>query len=206
MTINIQSLECPKCGAPIHLMDEKCEHCNSVLIITSINQLEEFNPSEVNKYLKNYKTLLKDDPNNPRYQFGMGVCYLELKLFDRALRFFEKALDEMPESAKIYYYYALALLNGKRPKVHTFSEIKKIEDYINSAIDLDDTKAEYHYLLALIKYDFYVTNGLRQQPPTYTELIALSREKEHNKKEIDKMITYSGIKDDHVINMLNEHL
>lgn len=202
MNRNIKVETCPQCGAPVKLGSNKCEYCGSEFIVTSLAYLDKFDKTGINKYINHYKQMLKNNPDDGEINCAMGICYLDLKLYDLAIKYFAKAMEQIPDYADVYYYYALALFKGRRPKVLTLSEIRKIEDYLNAAIQIDNTKSKYYYLWALIKYDFYIKNGLKVNPPTFEELITQAKSKIYEETEIRKMLERVPINDQKLVNML----
>ncbi|MEM2144420.1 MAG: tetratricopeptide repeat protein [Candidatus Jordarchaeaceae archaeon] len=199
---NIKVNTCPQCGAPLKLGSNKCEYCEAEFLVSSLIYLKKFDQTGINKYINHYKQLLKDEPNNGEINCAMGICYLELGLYDLAIKYFSVAVEQIPNYADAYYYYALALLKGKRPKVLTLTEIKKIEDYLKAAIQIDDTKSKYYFLWALIKHDFYIKNGLRVNPPTFEELITQGNCKQYEKDEIDKMLQLVPTNDSELVSLI----
>jgi len=132
----------------------------------------------------------------------MGICYLDLGLHDLAIKYFAKAVEDMPDNADSYYYYALALLKGKRPKMLTLAEIRRIEEYLGAAIKIDDTKSKYYYLLALIKQDFYNYNGLAIKTPTVEELMNEAGSRPYDGTEIRKMLDRIQIGDQNLVSLV----
>lgn len=204
MSENTKVLTCPQCGAPIKPGVNKCEYCGAEFFVTSLAYLDKFDKKGTNKYINYYRQLLKNNPNNGEANCGMGICYLDLKLYDFAIKYFAKAIEQIPNFSDVYYYYALALFKGRKPKILTLSEIRKIEEYLNTAIQIDDTKAKYYYLLAFVKYDFYMKNGLKVNPPTFKELIDQASNRSCNKIEIDKILQRMPITDKYLINLVKE--
>ena len=204
MNGNIKVETCPQCGAPVKLSVNKCEYCEAEFIVISLAYLDKFDKTGINKYINHYKQLLKDNPENGELNLAMGICYLDLGVYDLATKFFSKAIEQIPDYGDAYYYYALALIKGRKPKVLTLKEVKKIEEYVNAAIQIDNTKSKYYYLWALIKYDFYIKNGLKMRPPTLEELIEESNSKEYDRQEIDKMLQRIPVKDEEILNIIRK--
>ncbi len=187
---NIKVQNCTQCGGPVKLDKNKCEYCNSEFLVLSLTSLDKFDKTGINKYISQYKELLKKSPDDGELHCAMGICYLDLYMYDLACKYFSKAIEYIPDYPDVYYYFALSLLKGKKPGILTLSEIKKVEEYLNTAIQLED-KAKYYYLLVLIKYEFYVKNGLKVNPPNVEELINRINKVEKNdldKAEIEKML------------------
>ena len=199
---DVRVLTCPQCGATVKISASKCEYCQAEFIVTSLASLDKFDKAGTNKYVNHYKQLLKDNPDNGELNCAMGICYLDLGLYDLAIKYFAKAVEEMPDNADSYYYYALALLKGKRPKILTLAEIREIEEYLNAAIKIDDTKSKYYYLWALIKYDFYKCNGLAMKAPTFEELLGEAKNRPYDDTEIKNMLTRIQIGDRDLLNLV----
>jgi len=202
MSGNLKVESCPQCGAPIKLGLSKCEYCEAEFLVTSLAYLDKFDRTGINKYINHYKQLLKENPDDGELNCAMGICYLDLGLYDLATKYFAKAVEQIPDYGDSYYYYALALLKGKRPKVLSLTEIKNIEAYLNAALQIDNSKSRYYYLWALIKHDFYIKNGLRLNPPTFEDLIGEANVRPYEKKEIEKVLQRVPINDQYLINLL----
>lgn len=193
---------CPQCGAPTRLDMKKCEYCEVEFLITSLSYLDRFDKTGITKYINHFKTQLNKDPENGELHQAMGICYLDLGSYDYAIKFFSKSVELMPECADAYYYYALALLKGKRPGLLTLTEIKNIEGLLNTAIQMNRDRSIYYYCWALIKYDFYLKNGLKVKPPTIEELIREARSKTYEKDEVKKMLQRIPIPDKEILNII----
>ncbi len=170
--------------------------------MASLACLDRFDKTGINKYINYYKQLLKESSDNGDLNCAMGICYLDLGLYDLASKYFAKVIEQIPDCGDVYYHYALTLFKGKRPKVLPLTEIRKIEDYLNAAIQIDDSKSKYYYLLALIKHDFYIKNGLRINPPTYRELISEADSRPYERSEVEKMLQHVPINDPYLIDLL----
>lgn len=69
------------------------------------------------------------------------------------------------------YYLALALLQGKRPRVLTYSQAVSIRAKLTSACALDSTKSCYWYFLALLEEDFFIDNGFSDDLDKVEDLV-----------------------------------
>ncbi|MFX0137565.1 MAG: tetratricopeptide repeat protein [Candidatus Hodarchaeota archaeon] len=170
--------------------------------MTSLSYLDKFDKTGINKYINNYRQMLKENPEDGELNCAMGICYLDLCLYDLAAQYFGKAIEQIPDHSDVYYYYAIALLKGKRPKVLSLTEIRKIEEYLGAAIQIDDSKSKCYYLWALIKHDFYIKNGLRIIPPSFEDLINKANGVPYDKNEIEMMLQRVPISDQNLINFV----
>lgn len=159
------NLTCPRCGAGVSTEQKKCEYCHSPIVIENLDCLKNLNLDE---YIKTYNNILKNDKNNEEINSSIAMCYLKLKLYDKAIKYFDTAMDSNIDNSYIYFYYAIALLKGKKPFLTPLSQIKRIIELLNTAITLEN-KAIYHYFLAYIKYDCYERKNLNITPNYLTE-------------------------------------
>jgi len=198
----LQVEECPQCGAPASPSDKQCRFCKSEFFVTSLSYVGSFDKGAIDKYINYYKGLTKAAPENGEAFFSLGLCYLQLKLFPLAQKNLEKAIELIPEYSDVYYYYALSLIKGRRVKIITSNEIKSIEQYLETAIQLDQNKAKYYYLSAIIKYDFYRMNGLIVPPPDADELIMEAKQKAQEPEEVQRLLDAVILRDEKFISSI----
>ncbi|HXF91025.1 MAG TPA: hypothetical protein VNJ29_03745 [Candidatus Nitrosotenuis sp.] len=101
-----------------------------------------------------------------------GKKLLAAKSYDQAIKVLEQSLEQNADFPETYYYLSIALLRGNRPKLLKLSRIKTIENYLSNAIRLEPQQGKGYVLWALVKYDFYILNGMLDRPPTYQDLLA----------------------------------
>ena len=164
--------ECPQCGAPAQPSARACEYCKAEFFVTSLAYLGRFKGGEVAKYLKHYKELAKQDPENEEGQLGLGLCYLQTGLHELAEQCFAKIIDAAPDQAQAYYYCALARIRGRRIRSLKLNEVRQLEAYLSTALQLADDVPQYMLLLAMLKRDYYEANGMRVPPPGAGQLLA----------------------------------
>ena len=98
------------------------------------------------------------------------MCYLKLKLYDKALTAFEKAMEDNFDNPETFFYAAICVLSGKKAFLAMRPEIDKIEGYINAALAIEP-RGIFHYLLAYIKYDYFERKYFNTSP-NYREALA----------------------------------
>lgn len=163
--------ECPQCGAPLSRGVSKCEYCKAALFVSSVSCLSNYDNSQIQKYIKYYKKLIADTPDDDKGYLGLGICYLQLSMYSLAKKELEKAIEIAPENSSAYYYYCLASIAGQRIRSLSFDTIEELLRYLNTAINLEPDNSLYLLLMMLIKHDFYVLNSLKQPAPTYEDLL-----------------------------------
>jgi tetratricopeptide (TPR) repeat protein len=100
-----------------------------------------------------------------------AIRHLQRGLYDEALKMLDNVLANDDNIADAYYYHALALLKGKRPRATVKSAATRIDRDLQAGIMLAPGQAHYYYLLALVKYDFYLVNGFGVPPPDIDTLL-----------------------------------
>jgi tetratricopeptide (TPR) repeat protein len=123
----------------------------------------------VNQYAATYREALQNEPDAKDLNNAVAMCYLKLKLYDKALSAFEKAMEDNFDNSETFFYAAICLLGGKKAFLAQRPEIDKIEEYINAAMMIEP-RGIYHYFLAYIKYDYFERKFFKTSP-TYREAL-----------------------------------
>jgi len=142
----------------------------------------------VQKYVTFYKGLLRKNSDDGEAELALGICYLDLGLYDLAIKQMDGAIEQIPEQADVYYYLAVSLFKGRKPRILRLSEVKKIESLLEAACQLDDSQAKYYYLRALVKYDYYFKNAMRVVGLGWQALLAEARERGGASAELVKLV------------------
>ena len=214
LPIKLDDTEIPGIPTTISYLDLRVTPIDEVFRLL-IKKLQSFKAEEVDsyknpftideqlvkKYVTKYKEKVKANPSDGKAVYTLGLFYLRLKLYDFALTNFKKAIDLMPEEADPYYYYALTLVKGKRPKILNHKDVNQIEEFLNTAIQLDD-KANFYYLAAIINYDYYAANGLRIPTPNYNELIKNAKTAKSDPDEIKILLDNIILRDEKLISII----
>jgi tetratricopeptide (TPR) repeat protein len=106
---------------------------------------------------------LADNPNNDALNMSVAMCYLKLKLYDKALPAFEKAIEDNFDNSETFFYAAISLLKGKKAFLALRPDIDKIIEYLNAAIMIEP-RGIYYYFSAYIKYDYFERKYLNITP------------------------------------------
>jgi tetratricopeptide (TPR) repeat protein len=168
--VQVVNLECPGCGAPVSTEQKVCIYCKRPIVIASFNTMQSMSPPELNKYANAYRKELVNNPDNQELNTSIALCYLKLKLYDKALPAFEKAMEENFDNAETFVYAAVCLLKGKKAFLASRADIDKAVEYINAALMIDP-KGIYYYFLAYIKYDYFERKYLNISPKWQDDLM-----------------------------------
>ena len=147
-------LNCPGCGGRVSTGQKTCEWCHKPVVITTFNSVASMPLPEVNKYASAYRKALGENPDNADLNKSIAMCYLKLKLIDKALPAFEKAIEENFDDSESYFYAAVCSLGGKKAFLNLRPAIDKALEYINAALSIEP-RGIYYYFMAYIKYDYF---------------------------------------------------
>jgi tetratricopeptide (TPR) repeat protein len=172
MAYNGKGLKCPNCNnQQLTENQTNCQYCGSLVVINSISSIQSFTPLDLNKYANSYRKQLADNPNNDTLNMSLGMCYLKLKLYDKAIPAFEKAIEDNIDNSESFFYFAVSLLKGKKAFLASRSDIDKAQEYINAALMIEP-RGIYHYFLAYIRYDYFERKYLNTTPnPNWEETL-----------------------------------
>lgn len=163
MAQTIVEINCPGCGARVSIDQKECEWCHNPVIVSTFNSVFNMPMPKVSENAGAYRKALAEEPDNKEYNTMIAMCYLKLKLYDKALPAFEKAIEDNFDNSETYFYAAICLLAGKKPFSQQKPTINKIEEYINAALMIE-AKGIYYYFLAYIKKDYYGRKFLKVSP------------------------------------------
>lgn len=167
--MRVITMNCPDCGAPVSIGDKECAYCGSSIIITSFSAVSGIEAGKLNSYISNYQEMLKTNPDNNQLNLSTAFCYLQLKIYDKALFYFERAIQDNFRNSETFFYAAVCLLNGKKAFLTRRETINKIETYINAARSTEN-RGIYAYFHAYIKYDYFKRKSLITEPQYMTLL------------------------------------
>lgn len=192
MALVADVLECPNCGAPVALQERVCGHCHSPVIVRRIQEVGKKSPQELNKYIQLYRNALKmTTGESVETLTALGICLLQKGSYAEALKHLEKAITLLPDDGESHYYLVLAMMQKKRPYMHTLTEIKRMVQYLDTALTYG-TNGKYYYLLYLIQVDFYNKKHLRNGRDA-NELMASASANELDDQDVMECNEYCGM-------------
>ena len=156
-------IKCPGCGADVSTRDEVCEYCGKPVIIRNFTSRASMSMPELNRYVGSYKKEIENNGENDAVNKSIAMCYLKLKQYQMAGKYFQKAMEDNFNDSENYFYAAVCLLEGKKAFLTTRTVIQQMETYLGDAISIEN-KGVYYYFLAYIKYDYYKRKCFRTTP------------------------------------------
>lgn len=187
MAQQIVELTCPGCGDRVTTGQKECKYCHKPIIISTFNSVYNMSLPEVNKYAKTYRDALGDHPENKELNTSVAMCYLKLKLYDKAIPAFEKAIEDNFDNSETFFYAAVSLLKGNKAFLTPRASIDKIEEYINAALMIEP-RGIYYYFWSYIKYDYFSRKYFNTRP-SYQD--ALQMALDNGVSEFDKEQLFS---------------
>ena len=172
MAHQVIDMKCPGCGAPTSTGETVCKYCHRPVVISTFNSVYSMPMPEVNKYAGAYRNALAQNPDNTALNNSIAMCYLKLKLYDKAQAAFEKVVEDNFDNSETFFYAAVCLLKGKKAFLAQRTDIDKAVEYINAALMIEP-RGIYYYFLAYIKYDFFERKYLNTTP-NYRECMQMS--------------------------------
>lgn len=191
MSHQIVELECPGCGKAITTSTQQCPQCFREIVITTFNSVSGMSTLEVNKQANAYRKAMVNDPDNQTLNTSIAFCYLKLKLYDKAIPCFEKAIEDNFDNSETYFYAAIALLKGKKAFLTPRPIIDKIEEYLQAAIMIEP-KGIYYYFWAYIRYDHHFRKFYRMTP-NYQELLLQAKRSGLSQTDVAELYKILGL-------------
>ena len=191
MVVQVHDNKCRNCNASADIGATKCKYCKEPVIISTFNSVYSMPMPMVNQYAANYREALQNEPDAKDLNNSLAMCYLKLKLYDRALVAFEKAMEDNFDNPETFFYAAICVLGGKKAFLVQRPEIDKIEEYINAALSIEP-RGIFYYFMAYIKYDYferkyYVTS------PTYKEALTKAHGAGLSPYDVDQLFAILGV-------------
>ena len=191
MAHTVVELNCPGCGARVSTGQAECEWCHKPVVISTFNSVYSMPMPEVNKYAGAYRKALIENPESLELNNSVAMCYLKLKLYDKALPAFEKAMEDNFDNSETFFYAAICLLRGKKAFLASRPDIDKIEEYLNAALMIEP-KGIYYYFWAYIKQDYFSRKSYKTTP-TYQELLATAQQTGLSNYDVDQLYAILGV-------------
>jgi len=177
-------LECPGCGRPVSISQKECS-CGRPIVISTFNSISDMTLPELGKYTRTYQNALKDSPDSVEINNSVAMCYLKLKMHDKAYSAFEKAIESNLDNPETYFYAAISLLSGQKAFLTPRPKIDKIEELINAATMIEP-RGIFYLFWAYIKQDYYKRKFLKTSPD-YQEVLAMANEYGYSELDRDNL-------------------
>lgn len=185
MAHQIVELECPGCATPITTSTRQCPQCFREIVISTFNSVNSMSPLDINKQANAYRKAMVNHPDDKTLNMSIAFCYLKLKLYDKALPCFEKAIEDNFDNSEVYFYAAVALLKGKKAYLTPRPVIDQIEEYLQAAIMIEP-KGIYYYFWSYIRYDHHYRKSY-MMTPNYRDLLGQSQQAGLSQTDVEEL-------------------
>lgn len=191
MVQTVVNLACPGCGAPATSATTKCDFCMRPVVISTFCSVADMPLADINKYAGSYRNALEENPRNQALKTSLAMCYLKLKLYDKAIPAFEKAIEDNFDNSEAFFYAAVVLLRGKKAFLSTREVVNQIEEYINSALMIEP-RGIYYFFHAYIKYDYFARKHFVTSP-TYIECLEKAKAAGYHASDVEQLFEILGV-------------
>jgi len=191
MVAQVHDTTCRGCGAAADIGQTKCSYCKQPVLISTFNSVYSMPMPMLNQYAATYREALQNEPDAKDLNNGLAMCFLKLKLYDKALEAFEKAMEDNFDNPETFFYAAICILGGKKANLTQRPRINKIEEYINSALMIEP-RGIFHYFLAYIKYDYYERKFFNTTP-NYKEALAAAQAAGLSPVDVEQLFGILGV-------------
>lgn len=166
--VKLVDINCPGCGAPLDELQSECAFCHRPIVLKQ-SDAEALKPPELNKHIMVYRKILAAAPDSREANNSIALCFLNLKMYDKALEAFEKCMEDNFDNSETFFYAAVCLLRGKKPFLCDRRTIDKILEYINAA-NMIEPRGLYYYYAAYVKQDYFARKHFAISPDFKGEL------------------------------------
>jgi hypothetical protein len=104
-----------------------------------------------------------------------GIQQLEAGSYRLARQTLNEAIHVDHSLRMAYYHAAMAILEGRRPKALSRTEVQRIDELLRSAIAMDPLDSLFHWFRALVRDDYYRSHGLTCPPPSVSAVVSDAR-------------------------------
>lgn len=118
-----------------------------------------------------------------------GMQLLKQGGYSQSIDVLNQAISADPSLVDARYYLAIALLQGKRPKVLTRKVVEAADEAIAGALALVPSNGVFHVFRALIRHDYYEVNGMRSPAPSAMEIMQSIGRYPVDKSQLEQLLT-----------------
>lgn len=109
-----------------------------------------------------------------QHLLDVGKRYLSSRSYSQAETALRSSIGKSIENTEAFYYLALAILRGRRPRSLHRRQVLEIEELMRPLAESNEPQYHHLLLLAYLKHDYYLANGQKVTLPSPAELLAMS--------------------------------
>ena len=153
-------IQCLSCGGMTDIGNAASGECLYCGCRVSLRRISAFSPVSRTELPQLKAAAEKESGENPDAELALALCYLKSGNFALAKKRLAALIETCPEYAEVYYYYVLAMFNGRNPGELTMREAREFSGHLQTAIMLDEDFIFPKLLFALICIEYYEANDL----------------------------------------------
>ena len=165
------ALNCPGCNQPVSTDLARCRFCKRPIVVSKISESQAMPAADMTKYMNAYKSIVAENPAHKSLNGALTVCYINMKLYDKAIEVFHKIMDDNTDNPELFFNAAVCHLRGKKPFSCQRTDIDTAIKYATTANSLQPNAINY-LLLSYIKHDYFERKYLQISPSWRDELEA----------------------------------
>lgn len=117
-----------------------------------------------------------------------GVRQLEAGSDLAAADTLRSAIGQDSSLRMAYFYLALALLRGSRPRQLKREQVSEIDRVLTAAVSSDQQDSLFHWFRALIREDYYHGNRLICPPPSVDQVVRAALAGHADRRELGMLL------------------
>ena len=165
----MSKIQCLTCGGMADVGDSlsgECPYCGCRVEFRRISSFNAVNSSELGKLTIRFQEAKKKKKESGIQQgkndnLSLALCYLKTGNISLAKKELTSVIEEFPECAEAYYYYAVTIINGRTLSELTMPEAKQLTEYLKTSMAMDEKFLFPKILYALLCIEYYDENCLR---------------------------------------------
>lgn len=163
MAMEVKTLNCPSCGAPVAPGNTRCPYCGSSLYVQSFTNVYDLDPQALNMGVREFDEVLRKAPGNAAALFSRGCLNLRLGLYPKAERDFARAVQADFNAPEAYLYHAVSLVRGKHIDSVSLATLEEMKSDIQAGLAAGVVPGLY-LLWCIIQQYCYEERGLMARP------------------------------------------
>ena len=134
---------------------------------------------------------MDQNPDSEVLAISLGMCFMKLKLYDKAYEAFDKAIAAYTENPEVYFMAAACALAGKKAFLAGKANVDKALSYLKIAIDVEP-RGIFYLFDAYLRFDFYKRKFLNIKP-AYNESLMRAKKRGYSPADAQMLFELLGV-------------
>ena len=167
--------------------------------VASLSELDELDSRTKQRLRSLYEERVRSASAHAGDYLALGLFYLDRRQYALAQKALAQASELDPFYGDAGYYLALAKIVGREARTLRAPEVNAVEDYLSLATSVGVPKGHQYALWAIVKYEYYLVNGLTPLPPPIDELVDLAIDAGLDDREMHYMLVHAPVSDNPIL-------